>query len=460
MPLDESRNAVNNLVQGSLEVFTDTHQWNARGRPVVAQWLTDLHAWEDDETFDRAFRDNRMTIRGIGKPESATNDSWKKGGIVTFGTNTEHGERGSQMKLYKGMDGMTERLKPAHFLPTVLPNSVQPKQKYALGLHDLSATLLNCAKGIHGQYKHYDPAIWVFMPLPKQEDLQAFYALNQRTKQPGACDEFKRYVRVLASEITRLKLAQACDMHTTYIDVAGLDHYQPPKATDKVSIRYGLTGLGQKKMVGDLVLHTATSSLDEPKAPTDGRGRFIISARKSDAKLAQVLKFYAYEARPANRVELAKKSDTEQALKNVSLNEKQTWGKNIEELRALLLRAWTPGTGFDQRRLDQSAEDTILESAAKIIQYRMSKDVPGSNTLNADRRRFALEYKAIVTTHRLVGQVNEIVMAYRRHGSGVRRTPFPMYAELDTTTHIFHVIGDNLTRTGATISNMGVYTGV
>ena len=37
-----------------------------RNEHLVKQWLDALKAWEQKETFDHAFKDDRMTIRGMG----------------------------------------------------------------------------------------------------------------------------------------------------------------------------------------------------------------------------------------------------------------------------------------------------------------------------------------------------------------------------------------------------------
>jgi hypothetical protein len=456
MPLDDSRGEVLRLL-GSPEfdtVFTDAKQWNLRGEAIVKQWFDDLRAEENIETFGGAFTDKRMTIRGIGQPTGATDDSWKSGAMVSFGTNNKAmtGITGnviaSQMNLYKGVDGMKERLKAANFPDVRVPDDINPKTKYALGLHDLSATLLTNDRVISNQYKYYGTAIWVFMPVPRQEDLTTFYGLNQRAKQHGSCQEYKQYVRMLASRITRIKLAQASDMHTTYIDIAGLSYYSPPKA--KTSIRYGLTGKKKVRMPDvDIILHEARHESDMPKTWV-ANTFYIIKFKNKDPLTFKVF------GPDANQPKIDK---TEEVLRNYvktgSKDDYIEWQANLKELKLFLTPYWTK-----TNTIDANAKRVILNEAAPVAGHKVWEDKEITIEDIADRKRFALEYKSILSSVRNNDGrgANEIVVAYREHGSAPGRSSFPMYAELVRAENKFYILDDNFTRTGATVSDNGTYS--
>jgi hypothetical protein len=449
MALEHSRRDVNSLITSTelAAVFSDTSEWNKTGHGIVKQWFDDLKAWEDDETFKRAFEDDRMTIRGIcGDDTKPSDTSWKRGVKATFGTKAEAGARSSQMTLYKGIDGVKERMKPANFPfnrgAVRLPKS--QKAKYVLGLHDLSATMLTHERVISDQYKPYQLAIWAFMPLPQQEDLKTFYCLNKIANQTSSCEEYRRYVRTVASKLTRLKYAQACDRHTTYIDVAGLNCYSPAKT--ETSIRYGLTGLMKQKRAIDLVLHSANSQFDKPKPPTDDSVRFYISASKKDPSLAGVLEFVVYE----KKAEMYR-TDTTKLASGVNKKAKL---EEISIFREYLRPLWT------RTDRDTKLNDEILSKAAAVSGYKMSGDVKLSAKDIEERKRLALEYKSILSAEKNnAGRgANEVVIAYREFGSDNVPKQFPLFTELDLTTDRFYVIGDDLERTGAYITDAGVYS--
>jgi hypothetical protein len=458
MGLDDSRREVLRLLGSSQfdAVFADAQQWNLNGQAIIKQWLDDLKAEEDRETFGGAFTDKRMTIRGIGptgRDGDTSGDTWKRGRMVPFGTNDKAiaevtgNVQVSQIKLYKGVDGMKERMKPANF-PARLPGDVSPKTKYALGLHDLSATLLTNERAITDQFKYYQTAIWVFMPVPRQEDLVTFHSLNGRAKEVGSCQDYKQYVRMLASRITRIKLAQACDMHTTYIDVAGLNYYSPPKA--KSSIRYGLTGSTQVRTPDvDVILHEARHDSDMPKTWA-ANTLYIIKYKNKEP-----LTFKVFGPNSGQ----AKIDKTEGVLRNyIKTGKKEdydAWEDSLRDLKAFLRQYWPKS-----KTLNAGEKRDILNEAAPVAGHKVWVDKDVTLDDIKARKNFALEYKSILSSIRNNDGrgANEIVMAYREHGSAPGRSLFPMYAELVRAENKFCLLNDNFARTGATITDNGAYT--
>ncbi len=191
------------LIKEGLDRLGGQKPW-AELAPKINEWWQDFKTRERQENFTRAFRANRMTARQI--------DLGGRGG--TFQVDTLAKTKGRFMNLARGPKGVEERLKPSNFI------NGQENEK---GLHDLSASLLDGAKPIYQQLKHYENSVVLFMPVPEEDDLKVFAALNQLP------DRDRDLLRRMGAEMTRLKLAQASDMGTTYADVSkvfGLDEFQ------------------------------------------------------------------------------------------------------------------------------------------------------------------------------------------------------------------------------------------
>ena len=86
----------------------------------AAQWFDFYKKWEAEETWDRAFLDNRMTVRIAGEA--------KKEFSVTGSDNKSH-----TVMLNATVQGALKAQDPAVFLE---------KRKNAEGLHDVAAVLL------------------------------------------------------------------------------------------------------------------------------------------------------------------------------------------------------------------------------------------------------------------------------------------------------------------------------
>lgn len=287
MGLDESRPLVWRMIdRDNARCLREEKWWRIAGRPCLEQWFNDFKAWEDKETFKRAFDDDRMTIRGMGVAEKHRTavhfelrnaaalraisalgpEKGSEANLEQFGykdpTDAQlamgavgyfeapilnkkgeeidaRGKFGSNVALYYGIKGIRARTNPRNFLP----DQRGLTQKIDLGLHDLSATVLKLGRPIFTQCKYYTDSVWVFMPLPQEEDLEAFYHLNLIAKEPGILPQYKQHVRMIASEFTRIKFAQETDMGCSYVALG------PPDSLGRTKVRYGGNGLdenGQK----------------------------------------------------------------------------------------------------------------------------------------------------------------------------------------------------------------------
>jgi hypothetical protein len=188
--------------------------------PTVEEWWKALKEWESQDTFDVAFAEKRMTIRGVNKG----------GAVVQFGVKKKTGgSSGNQITLDTSMKGIANRMDPANFekksvLVKRWPRIEQHFGKNPMGLHDLSGCLLNPDKpSWTTQYKNYiDPGtFYVLMPVPQVQDLTYFYLLLDEAKRVKSAVDSKTFVAAVkryGKELTRIKYAAAEDMHTSFVD--------------------------------------------------------------------------------------------------------------------------------------------------------------------------------------------------------------------------------------------------
>jgi hypothetical protein len=235
-----------------------TGHW-AQLDPLMNRWWTAYKNWEANDKFNRAFTDSRMSVRtfpggDIVKDEqtpfekqvqktfpmgSISVASWNKKARETevrvfadsqytrldpqalkehdriFHKTDEHDKYGAR----RGID-TSAFSNPANF--------VSREKKYAEGLHDLSASLLNPGLSIFDQIHNDDDGMkantegahFAFVPLSKEEDQLMLYKLIQYAKRlrlmlPGLQERVRSY----RAEMTRVKLANEFDMAVVYTAV-------------------------------------------------------------------------------------------------------------------------------------------------------------------------------------------------------------------------------------------------
>lgn len=235
------------MTQGMTKLGGAGETWQERSAQITA-WVKRMKQAEAGETWQTAFTANRMTARQIG------NKSTNMGGKFTVRNKfePENRARDREVNLDRGASGITARTVPGNFFDP----STGRRAKNEKGLHDLSASLLvmDAKKTILSQLKPYKDSIVVFMPAPTEDDMQIFNAVAN-LKDPDLGE-----YRKLKSAMTRIKLAQGSDMHTTLYDTS-------ERSTDLARIRYGVTGRTQR-------------SKDEDETVADETD---IAARKSNA---------------------------------------------------------------------------------------------------------------------------------------------------------------------------------
>ncbi|MGO8788076.1 MAG: hypothetical protein ACLQVL_11940 [Terriglobia bacterium] len=207
MSLEESRNVVNRLLVSRAP--------EADLVEPAAAWFMEMKNWEVNETFERAFREFRMTARVCATKDFRNLDVKDSVG------------KPSQMVHDAGVEGMAPRLVPQNFID---------KRKNLLGLHDLSAVLLRPKVPLKFQIfikgAGEDQTV-VFMPIPLEADMKVFHKLSQlakATKPPGPL-----YPWLLDSRarLTRLNYGSADDMMIGFMNVT------EGKAPGRQHLRYG-----------------------------------------------------------------------------------------------------------------------------------------------------------------------------------------------------------------------------
>lgn len=217
----------------------------------ITYWHQQIKVWQDLDSLEDAFADGRLTFRQMSHPEKKynyakenptkdparekmlgiiNNDSHQKPITNTAVRNEDNvwvlgGGRRTQVRLDAGGAGIVRRMDPTNFLRTA---EAPQSSKFRLGLHALSASLLNPAKYVLKKY--VESVLIVLMPLPFPEDVRLFYQLRDLSK-GGGCPSFQNAVVVMASEFTRPQLASSLDMGTQYVVVTSA-------RTGKDSVKY------------------------------------------------------------------------------------------------------------------------------------------------------------------------------------------------------------------------------
>lgn len=226
------------LAQGRAKLGGAGDTWRERKSNIDAWWARTKEA-ERAETWQSAFTSNRMSARQIGSSQVMGGE---------FSVRNKHDRtnesRTRLIRLDRTAAGIVTRLTPANFYNPVDGRS----RKDELGLHDLSASLLDSTKNplnILGQLKPYKDSIVVFMPVPTEDDAQIFNAIT------SLAEPDEKALGIMRSSFTRMKLAQGSDMHTTLFDVS-------QRADAPAKIRYGVTGRTQRAKGEDEVMADET----------------------------------------------------------------------------------------------------------------------------------------------------------------------------------------------------------
>lgn len=250
--------------------------WAGR-RDQINAWWREVKAAEEAETWASAFAANRMSARQV-------NAKSVLGGEFDVRNKAHRRDRewDRKIKLDRTLGGVRERIKPENF--TVALTGVNRKNE--LGLHDLSASLLDGTRepmSVSAQLKPYDSATVVFMPVPTERNAQIFNAIESLRP---VTDTDQTLLRTMRNTFTRLRLAQATDMHTYLLNVN-------EEKTAEPMVRYGHSGLIRRP--GDRG-EVAVDEIDIATRRTNALQHSVILLPGADAVVNEVVLVYRKHA--------------------------------------------------------------------------------------------------------------------------------------------------------------------
>jgi len=227
LTLNLRRDHLNNVLDQWDTNWVKDNWLDVKGR--ITGWWTAYKVWETKDTFDEAFHDDRMTVRsfspdfayevsktiapgtiGIAPDRFYANSGYanlsdldQKAHAANFTQANEHNKYWAE----RGIDS-SAFANPANF--------ASREKKYAEGLHDLSASLLNHNYKIMDQVHHKtdDGAHFAFLPLSPEADQEVIFRLARYAKDRVTIPELYPMVRGFRAEMTRLKLADPEDAGT------------------------------------------------------------------------------------------------------------------------------------------------------------------------------------------------------------------------------------------------------
>ena len=173
----------------------------------IDAWWGKLKAKAGKESFKAAFDEGRMTVRSIAK-DSAGHGGEFPAQIFVGEAQTDTGK--AQMRLVRDRKSILTRVDPGTW--TSGASEMEVKKT---GLYELSASLLRPGTKLLDQMKFYgEPEAVVFMPVPSPKHQQIFAAISE------LADANEGKLQEIASEMTRIIMAQSSDMGTKYVDMS------------------------------------------------------------------------------------------------------------------------------------------------------------------------------------------------------------------------------------------------
>jgi hypothetical protein len=234
-------------------------------KTYVDEWWKLYKEWEKKDSLEAAYHDQRLTVKGTSTMDDAIEARVKKADETPPGPDDTWKFKSSkpekfdkpvkelpgklagrfkqvpeQYKIVKTNLSIVKRLNPENFNPPPdekASGKEVESRKTELGLHDLSAGLMNRDVPISKQQFKTpgDNQIYVFMPLSAAGDQAVFQNINElakanRVEQP----DFYKTVRDIRSKMTRISLAAEHDMATSFILVG-----QKPSGRPKFKFTLG-----------------------------------------------------------------------------------------------------------------------------------------------------------------------------------------------------------------------------
>lgn len=228
----------------------------------IQNWWLAYKKWESQDTFEAAFKDDRMTVRTFdadfdkqvnkkfnsiniaendkrffadGKYKPLHPDPEQAMKALQRHSNIFHNTEESQFYHAKRGIDSSDFAVPAYFATR--------EMKYQMGLHDLSASLLNHKFEIWKQVHHKwdNGAHYSFMPLSQEADQEVLHTLGTHAKSTPMFPALYGMVRSFRAEMTRLKLAYDRDMGVGYTAIpVQLPENECRGTRPSYKLRYGL----------------------------------------------------------------------------------------------------------------------------------------------------------------------------------------------------------------------------
>lgn len=275
---------------------------------AIRDWWTALKNWEDAETFSRAFGEGRMSVRTIRYDQVHGQGSFPLQMIRQ--AEPEKGKQEMPGISNTGIKGLQKRFAPANFGVTQVMNQyvLSESKKYEAGLHDMSVSLLHPKRLISHQLYGYgfqtdarkintneegdvvDSSTYVvFMPLPMPEDLSLFIVLSQKAKEmQSVAPAIHRLVRVIRSELTRVKFADPDDSHIGFAEISPNVCFD----IEQRKYRYGIKQADVETVAGRYSGELARRRAAARQYTSILETAFERSLRLGDASKARSNKFY------------------------------------------------------------------------------------------------------------------------------------------------------------------------
>lgn len=185
-------------------------------------WLQALKLWESCDDIHAAYWEDRLVVRAFGPtlaPDhviTLTNPFPRVYESNDFERQTnlkdQHAGRITQLayKYDTSQLGILKRKDPRNFDKGGVGGV---NRKYELGLHDISATLVNRVRPIADQLHKKEDAKVMFLPLSQMEDQALCSALLLSLEQQPADPELAHFIR---ARVTRVKIAGSTDLGTGF----------------------------------------------------------------------------------------------------------------------------------------------------------------------------------------------------------------------------------------------------
>jgi len=219
---------------------------------LIKRWWEAYKDWERNDSFHTAFAEERLAV--TQRPWQMKTVPGKDTDLIASNANDPQGSKithGRNLQYNTSVDSFKQRLDPANFrrIPTGVGDHVR-RTKYELGLHDMSASLLDPAKPTISEQlrwkatargKGLDWAV-VLLPLPKVEDLATFELLKYAAKPlKDQAPTIYRAVSYMKNRMSRVKFAQETDMGAAFLEKG---------STTDPHLRYGATDVQTVKRNG------------------------------------------------------------------------------------------------------------------------------------------------------------------------------------------------------------------